>query len=199
MTKDGILDSIVAKSANNMITWWLMASYLYYHKDTSILSDGRYDALCNQLHSDWEKVDHRHKYAINRDLLTALDLIEVSVVSVASNPLATVTEKAAAFLYGSPDDDDPEGDDDEKSGDDAPAVKTATDEAATAALEAIATAREALDLAEAALAPADDEDEPAEDDPAAEDVPSDSAGTKGLSARARVALAMIALPSAETE
>ena len=129
--------------------------------------------------------------------LTALDLLEVSLVSIASNPLATVTAKAAALLYGAADavDDDPEGGDE-------PEAKELSDDAAAEALAAIKAAREALDLAEAALA-VDEQDESEEDpeeDPA--DTPDDSgepAGTKSLSARARVALAMTALHGAETE
>ena len=118
-------------------------------------------------------------------------------MSIASNPLATVTAKAAALLYGAADavDDDPEGGDE-------PEAKELSDDAAAEALAAIKAAREALDLAEAALA-VDEQDESEEDpeeDPA--DTPDDSgepAGTKSLSARARVALAMTALHGAETE
>lgn len=129
--------------------------------------------------------------------LTALDLLEVSVVSIASNPLATVTAKAAALLYGAADVVDDVPDEDEVA-----EAKEVAEEARADALAAIKAAREALDLAEAALA-VDDEDESEEDpdeDPA--DDPDDSgepAGTKRLSARARVALAMTALHGAETE
>lgn len=131
--------------------------------------------------------------------LTALDLLEVSIVSVASNPLATVTAKAAALLYGAQVEDEADGDDPDG---ETPEAKELPDDAAAEALAAIKAAREALDLAEAALA-VDDEDEVDEDpeeDPADNtDDSGDPAGTKSLSARARVALAMTALHGAETE
>lgn len=98
MVKDAILDSIVAQSANNMVSWWVMSSYLYYHCDTSVLSDGRYDALCNQLHSEWDAVDHRHKYVIDRDALVAGTGFDLPVV--AYPPLPCNAARVLAELPG---------------------------------------------------------------------------------------------------
>ena len=149
---------------------------------------------------DYQAEDGEDEWDAKRNL-HELDLLEVSVVSVASNPLATVTEKAAAFIYGDSAGSEKDGGD-EAPEEDAEAVKEISDDAAADALAAIKAAREALDLAEAALT-VDEEDESEEDpdgDPADEpDDSSEPAGTKRLSARARVALAMTALHGAETE
>lgn len=149
---------------------------------------------------DYQAEEGEDEWDAKRNLYE-LDLLEVSVVSVASNPLATVTEKAAAFIYGESAGDEKDGNDDAPEGE-PEAVKEISDDAAADALAAIKAAREALDLAEAALT-VDEEDESEEDpeeDPAGEqDDSSDPVGTKRLSARARVALAMTALHGAETE
>lgn len=146
----------------------------------------------------WELIyeEGKHESECTRKL-TAIDLLEVSLVSIASNPLATVTAKAAALLYGAADavDDDPEDDDE-------PEAKELSDDAAAEAFAAIKAAREALDLAEAALAVADEDDpdeDPEEDPDGTQDDSGEPVGAKRLSARARVALAMTALHGAETE
>lgn len=147
---------------------------------------------------EYEKEDGESDWDAKRNL-NEVDLLEVSVVSVASNPLATVTEKAAAFLYGEQGDDS-EGDEDPDAKD-ADEAKEVSDDVVAEALAALDAATEALELAKAALAPTDDEDESDEDeDPADEqDDSGEPAGTKSLSARTRVALAMTALHGAETE
>lgn len=68
---DGILDTVLAKSRNMLVPYYLMASYLYYHRDVSLLSDARYDLLCKELDAEWETVAHRHKGVIDRSQLKA--------------------------------------------------------------------------------------------------------------------------------
>lgn len=138
----------------------------------------------------WDYIeDEKDDWWPTRNLLE-VDLLEVSVVSKASNGLATVTEKAALLAYGSP-----------SKADDA---TDADADSVAEALAAISSARDALDLAEAALAADDSDDDSGDevsdgDDNASDDGDGEPAGAKSLSARARVALAMIAVSAAETE
>lgn len=68
---DGMLDFVLSKSANSAIPWYLLTSYLYYQRDVSLLSDARYDLLCNQLHSTFDELTHMHKHLIDKDSLKA--------------------------------------------------------------------------------------------------------------------------------
>lgn len=71
MKHDAMLDMLIAKSVNMLAPWYLISSYLYYHRDAPILSDGRYDQLCQQLNERWDEIEHRHKHLIERDWLPA--------------------------------------------------------------------------------------------------------------------------------
>lgn len=135
--------------------------------------------------------------------LTALDLLEVSLVSIASNPLATVTAKAASLLYGVHDEDDPVDDDDEGQ---EPEEKAELDsDALTALLETLTASKDefmaAFDAVVSAITEALGEDGEDDDDPADEDDPGQEAGEKSgkLSLKARATLAMIALNGADKE
>lgn len=134
--------------------------------------------------------------------LTALDLLEVSVVSVASNPLATVTAKAAQLLYGET--DEVEGDDEDEV--EAEEKATIDDERLTALLDELTTAKTAFDAAFTALSDAvsavlDTDDDSDDSDAADDDDPSQEAGEKSgkLSVQARRAIALMALHGADKE
>lgn len=68
---DGILDRVLLKSRHMLVPYFLMASYLYYKRDVSLLSDARFDKLCTELDAEWDDVEHRHKHLIDRDALKA--------------------------------------------------------------------------------------------------------------------------------
>lgn len=120
--------------------------------------------------------------------LTAVDLLEVSFVSVASNRESTVLEKAARLLYGDQDEGKPEA----KAEDD-------SEVAATLLSVAGALAAAAEDLKTVAATMADDEEASESDDESGDDDSGQEVGAKSLSVRARAALASIALYGAETE
>lgn len=65
---DKVLDNLyqaAAKAAPQaIIPWWLMASYLYYVHDVSMLSDGLYDQMSQDILRDWEELEHKHKHLI---------------------------------------------------------------------------------------------------------------------------------------
>lgn len=48
-----------------------MASYLYYHHETSAITDPEFDAICARLSKEWTKVKHPHKKLITKADLDA--------------------------------------------------------------------------------------------------------------------------------
>lgn len=55
-------------TANALVPWYLMASYLYYIRDESMLTDGDFDILCQKLAKAWDQgeITHRHAWLIDR-------------------------------------------------------------------------------------------------------------------------------------
>lgn len=56
---------------NMSVPWYLMASYLYYIEDVSLLTDCQYDTLCEFMHKNWKHIKHRHKSYILQASLVA--------------------------------------------------------------------------------------------------------------------------------
>lgn len=52
---------------------YLMASFLYYHMNRSIITNDEYDQLCNDLAAGWKTGKHQHKH-----LITLADLKAVT-------------------------------------------------------------------------------------------------------------------------
>lgn len=62
------------------LQWYLMASYLYYIKDISLLEDATYDQLAKRLLAEFDTFEHQHKYLINKADLeagTLFSLLEI--------------------------------------------------------------------------------------------------------------------------
>lgn len=64
-------------SKNVVVAWILMASYLYYLCDESILSDEVFDKMCKWLYANFDEVEHRHKYLIKKEDLSAGSLYQL--------------------------------------------------------------------------------------------------------------------------
>ncbi|MBN7763732.1 hypothetical protein JYP52_21570 [Nitratireductor aquibiodomus] len=62
---------VLGQSPDAAIPWWLMASYLYYHHDVSLLSDGLYDMIAKAMLEAWPELEHDHKHLITVDDLKA--------------------------------------------------------------------------------------------------------------------------------
>lgn len=92
---DSILDKLVEVSPNMMVPWFLMASYLYYHRDVSLLTDERYDRLCQDLQQAWPEVEHVHKKVISLEHLKA-----GTGYSIAPEDYPTICTHAATQLAG---------------------------------------------------------------------------------------------------
>lgn len=53
------------------VAWYLMASWLYYHRGAAILSDPFFDWLGQTMAGNWESIEHRHKHLIHPSDLAA--------------------------------------------------------------------------------------------------------------------------------
>jgi len=92
-----MLDLQKAKANRNlMVPFYLMASYTYYIRDASIMSDGEYDSLCARLDRQWDRVEHRHKHLIDRDWLSA------GTCFLRREQYPTITKSAACDLADIP-------------------------------------------------------------------------------------------------
>lgn len=54
-----------------MVPWWLIASYLYYMHDISIISDALFDHMSRDMLNQWDTITHDHKHLISEDDLQA--------------------------------------------------------------------------------------------------------------------------------
>ena len=57
------------ESINNLVTDWLIHSYLYYVLGQSVITDGEFDYIAEQIKKNWSKIEHRHKYLLDKDFL----------------------------------------------------------------------------------------------------------------------------------
>ena len=62
---------IYDKNSNMLVPYYLMYSYLYYEKDSPIISAAEYDTICKRLHDEWDNIEHYHKHIINKEHLVA--------------------------------------------------------------------------------------------------------------------------------
>lgn len=60
-------EALTTQGVNMAVPWVLMASYLYYHRDTTILTDQQFDGLTKLVRAKWSEITHFHK-----DLLACL-------------------------------------------------------------------------------------------------------------------------------
>jgi len=58
-------------SINRCVALYMMSSYLYYKKDTNVLSDGDFDAICKRLLAEWKDITHPHKKFLKKGSLEA--------------------------------------------------------------------------------------------------------------------------------
>lgn len=69
---DSMCKTVIEKCGiNGAPPWFMMASLLYYHCDVSLLSDALYDQLAKDIHAEWDKITHPHKFIIGQDALKA--------------------------------------------------------------------------------------------------------------------------------
>jgi hypothetical protein len=72
---------------NKLISWFMIASYAYYHLDTQVMSDYDFDFLAIRIKNSWESIDHPHKSLIkktNLDSSTGYDINYPTIVKGAT-------------------------------------------------------------------------------------------------------------------
>ena len=70
-------------SPNELVSWFLMASYVYYDLGKRIMSDHVFDYLTNRLKENWDAADHSHKALINKSHLDATTGYDIKYPSIA--------------------------------------------------------------------------------------------------------------------
>lgn len=63
---DGQALAALARGPDAAVPWVLMASFLYYHRDTTILSDGVYDQLTRAVVDNYAVLTHQHRVYLSR-------------------------------------------------------------------------------------------------------------------------------------
>lgn len=59
----------IIKRPNLCVAYYLMSSYLYYVLNKSVFTDAEFDDLCLVIIRNWKKIDHPHKYLLDRESL----------------------------------------------------------------------------------------------------------------------------------
>ena len=62
---------IASMHPNKLISWFMIASYAYYHLDSSVMSDYDFDYLVKRIIDNWEDINHPHKNLIEKSNLDA--------------------------------------------------------------------------------------------------------------------------------
>jgi hypothetical protein len=68
--KDAVLD-IDGCPIDHLVSWYLMASYLYYHQSLSPITDEQFDKICRRLRDNLDTVTHQHKDLLDWGALDA--------------------------------------------------------------------------------------------------------------------------------
>lgn len=90
---DSMALAVMGMSPNSAIPWFLMASYLYYQHDVSLLSDSLYDQMAKAILEAWDELEHDHKKLIRKS-----DLIAGSLYRLKATDYPNRTKAAAVTL-----------------------------------------------------------------------------------------------------
>ncbi len=63
--------SVESLTLGQCLQCYLLCSYQYYHRYTSLIEDGDFDAIGKRLLARWESFDHIHKHLVTLDDLCA--------------------------------------------------------------------------------------------------------------------------------
>lgn len=71
----GVYDEAARESfkinPNSTISWWIAASYQYYHRHESLLSDECYDKMAKYIQKNFHSMNHPHLHLISKENLEA--------------------------------------------------------------------------------------------------------------------------------
>ena len=71
ITNTQMCQNVIDTNPNMLVNWYLMASYLYYHEDKSLVTDELYDEICQRLLVLLPTIEHPHKHFIEVEALKA--------------------------------------------------------------------------------------------------------------------------------
>lgn len=57
------------QSSDALVPLFLIASFTYYHRSRSIMSDESFDYLVSRLRSEWSEITHTYKHVIKEENL----------------------------------------------------------------------------------------------------------------------------------
>lgn len=98
---DGVLDtyvySLLERSNNLAVSWWLMASYAYYLLDETIISDECFDQLTQVISDNYQNIVHVNKDLVTEDRLSCgsaydLRVYPTRVMVCASRMISTLQQ-----------------------------------------------------------------------------------------------------------
>ena len=77
---------------------YMVASFLYYQMNRSVISDHDFDRLCREIDAGWDDFEHEHKHLVDRGQLSAttgfaIKYYPLRVRSAASDMLARFHER----------------------------------------------------------------------------------------------------------
>lgn len=70
-TLDDEVRTIIDAHPNTLVPWYLIASYLYYHRSESVISDALFDEICERLKLALPGLTHPHRDLIDTEALDA--------------------------------------------------------------------------------------------------------------------------------
>ena len=59
--------AVLGRHKNALVSWWLMAGYMYEVHDLPLISDGLFDEMSRSLAEHYDEIDHPQKHLIPRD------------------------------------------------------------------------------------------------------------------------------------
>lgn len=65
------VETVERMKDGQLVQHFLMASFAYYHRNESPMTDHAFDMLCQRLLDRYDHVVHPHKYLIDKDMLRA--------------------------------------------------------------------------------------------------------------------------------
>lgn len=68
-TADEYVKAVCASNPNLLIAHYLIHSYLYYERDTNIITDLHFADICKEIVRRWETLEHPHKWMVRVDVL----------------------------------------------------------------------------------------------------------------------------------
>ena len=86
--------SINTLAPNQLISYFLMAGYLWHIENLPLLTDDSWDELCEAIHKNWEQITHKHREYIDKDFLKAH-----TAFYIRAEQYPEIVKRAALQLY----------------------------------------------------------------------------------------------------